>query len=61
MASNIFFTVLSILGKHLEKTTLIKSTLPSGSYKTSIDTLPPPKSLSQHCKQINKFKNELDG
>ena len=61
MASNIFFTVLGILDKHLEKATLIKSTLPSGSYKTSIDTLPPPKSLSQHCKQINKVKNELDG
>ena len=60
MASNIFFIALGILDKHLEKTTLIKSTLPPGSYKTSLDTSPPPKSLSLHCKQINKVKNELD-
>ena len=61
MASNIFFIALGIADKHLEKTTLIKSTLPPGSYKTSLDTSPPPKSLSLHCKQINKVKNELDG
>ena len=60
-ASNIFFIALGIPDKHLEKTTLIKSTLPPGSYKTSLDTSPTPKSLSLHCKQINKFKNELDG
>ena len=35
--------------------------LAHGSCKTSIDTSPPPKSLSLHCKQINKVKNELDG
>ena len=61
MASNIFFIALGILDKHLEKTTLIKSTLAPGSYKTSLDKSPPSKSLSQHCKQINKVKNELDG
>ena len=61
MASNIFFIALGILNKHLEKTTQIKSTIPPGSYKTSLDTSPPPKSLSLHCKQINKVKNELDG
>ena len=61
MASNIFFIALGIPDKHLEKTTLIKSTLPPGSYKTSLDTSPPPKSLSLHCKQINKVKNKLDG
>ena len=61
MASNIFFIALGIADKHLEKTTLIKSTLPPGSYKTSLDTSPPPKSLSLHCKQISKVKNELDG
>ena len=61
MASNIFFIALGIADKHLEKTTLIKSTLPPGSYKTSLDASPPPKSLSLHCKQINKVKNELDG
>ena len=40
---------------------LIRSTLPPGSYKTFLDTSPPPRSLSLHCKQINKVKNELDG
>ena len=61
MASNIFFIALGILNKHLEKITLIKSTLPPGSYKTLTDTSPPSKSLSLHCKQINKVKNKLDG
>ena len=60
MAINIFFIALVILDKHLERTTLIKSTLPSGSYKASLDTSPPTK-LSLHCKQISKVKNELDG
>ena len=41
-------------------TTLIRSILPPSSYKSSLDTSPPPKSLSLHCKQINKLKNELD-
>ena len=61
MASNIFFIALSIQDKHLEKTALIKSTLPPGSYKTSLDTSSPPESLSIHCRQINKVKNKLDG
>ena len=61
MASNIIFIALGILNKRLEKTTKIKSKLSPGSYKTLLDTLPPPKSLSLHCKQINKVKNELDG
>ena len=61
MASNTFFIALGVTDEHLEKTTLIKSTLPPGSYKTSLDTSPPPKILSLHCKQINKVKNELDG
>ena len=61
MVSNIFFIALGIFNKHLEKTTLIKSTLPPGSYKTSIDTSPPPESLSPHFKQINKVRNEFDG
>ena len=61
MASNIFFIALSIPNKYLEKTTIIKSSLSPGSYKTSFDTFPPPKSLSLHCKQINKAKNVLDG
>ena len=57
MASNIFF----IANKNLEKTMQIKSTLPPGSYKTFLDTSPLSQLLSLHCKQINKFKNELDG
>ena len=61
MASNIFIIALDILDQHLQKTTLIKSALPTGSYKISFDTSPPPKSLSLHCEQINKVKNELDG
>ena len=60
MASNIFFISLGIPDKRLEKTTLIKSTFPPGSYKTSLDTPSPPKILSLHCRQINKVKNELD-
>ena len=38
MASNTILIALGILEKHLEKTTRIKSALPSGSYKTSLDT-----------------------
>ena len=61
MASNTIFTALVIQDKYFEKTTLIRSTLPPGSYKTSLDTSPPLKNLSLHCRQINKVKNELDG
>ena len=61
MASNNIFIALGIQDKYLEKATLIRSTLPPGSYKTSLDTSPPPISLSLHCKQFNKVKNELDG
>ena len=61
MASNTIFIVLGIQDKYLEKTTLIRSTLPPGSYKTSLDTSPPPRSSSLYCRQINKVKNELDG
>ena len=61
MTSNNFFIELGIADKHLEKTTLIKSTFPPGSCKTSLDTSPPPKNLSLHCKQINKVENDLDG
>ena len=61
IASNNIFTALGIPDNYLEKTTVIRSTLPPGLYKTSLDTSPPPISLSLHCKQINKVKNELDG
>ena len=61
MTDNTIFIELGIQDKYLEKTTLIRSTLPSGAYKTSLDTSPTPKSLSLHCEQINKVKNQLDG
>ena len=61
MADNTIFYALGIQDNYLEKTTLIRSTLPPGSYKTSLDTSPPPKILSLHCKQVNKTKNDLDG
>ena len=57
MASNTIFITLGIPNNYLEKTTLIRLTLPPD---TSLDTSLPPKSLSLHCKQINKVKNELD-
>ena len=60
MASNTIFITLGIPNKYLEKTILIRLTLPPESYKTFFDTSLPPKSLSLHCKQINKVKNELD-
>ena len=60
MADNTIFIALGIQDKYLEKTMLIRSTLPPGSSKTSLDTSPPLISLSLNCKQINKIKNELD-
>ena len=60
MASNYIFMVLGIQDKYLEKTMLIRSTLPPGSYKTSLSTSRPG-SLSLHCKQSNQIKNKLDG
>ena len=60
VASNTIFIALCMPDKYLENTTLIRSTLPSGSYKTSLDTSPPPLSLSLHCKQMNKDKNKFD-
>ena len=60
MASNTIFIALGIQENYVEKTTLIRSTLTPGSYKTSLDTSTPPRSLSLHCKQISKVKNELD-
>ena len=61
MVSNTIFITLGIPDNYLEKTTLHSSSLLSGLYKTSLDTSPPPKSLSLYCGQINKVKNELDG
>ena len=61
MAENTIFYALGIQENYLENTTLVRSTLPPGSYKTFLDTSPSPKMLSLHCKQINKVKNEVDG
>ena len=61
IASNNIFIELGIQDKCLEKTTLIRSTLPPCSHKTGLDTSPHPRSLPLHCKQINKVKNEVDG
>ena len=61
MASNTIFIGLGVPDNYLEKTTVIRPTLPPGSHKTSLDTSPPPVSLSLHGKQIKKVKNELDG
>ena len=48
IASNNIFIALGIQGKYLGKTALIRSRLSPGSYKTSLDTSPPPRSLSLH-------------
>ena len=61
MTSNTIFIAFDIQDKYLEKTTLIRSTLPPRSFKTSLNTSPLPKPLLLHCKQINKVRNELDG
>ena len=50
MTYNTIFIALGILDNYLEKTTLIRSTLPPDSYKTSLDLSTPPKLLSLHCK-----------
>ena len=61
MADNTIFITRGKQDKYLEKTMLIRSTLHPGSCTISLDTSPPPISLSLHCKQIKKVKNELDG
>ena len=50
MTYNTIFIALGILDNYLEKPTLIRSTLPPDSNKTSLDLSPPPKLLSLHCK-----------
>ena len=57
MAGNTIFIALGIHDKYLEKTNQTNFT--PGVYKTSLDFLP--RSLSLHCKQIKKIKDELDG
>ena len=60
MADHAISYAFGIQNKYLEKTTFIRSTLPPGPYKTSLNTSPPPKILSLNCSQINKIKNVLD-
>ena len=45
----------------LKKTARTNATLPPGTYKTLLDTSPPPKSLSLHSKQMRRVKNKVDG
>ena len=61
MTDNTIFIALGISNKYLERTTPIRSKLPPGSSKISLDTSSPLKSLLLHFKQINKIKIELDG
>ena len=56
MVDNTIFYALDIQDNYLGKTNLIRSTLPPGSYKTSLDTSSSPKILSLHYKQISKVK-----
>ena len=56
-----FFTALGIPEKILKNINKKYSLVFSGSYKTQFVTTPPQKSLSLHCYQINKVKNELNG
>ena len=57
---NSFFIALGILGNSLTEIIIEKSLIFSGTYETSLDTSPPPKSLSLHCKQISSVENEVD-
>ena len=56
-----FFIALGMPEKVLRNINIKFSAVFSGSYKTQLVTTPPLKSLSLHCKQINKVKNELVG
>ena len=60
-ADNNFFIALGMPEKILKNINIKHSLAFSGSCKTQLDTTPSSKSLSRHCKQINKVKNELDG
>ena len=60
-ADNNFLIVLGMPEKILKNINMKYSLVFSGSYKTQLVTTTPQKSLSLHCNQINKVKNELDG
>ena len=57
MASNHVFNMLDMQEKYLEKITRIRSTLPPGSYKTSLATSPPPKFC--HCTVSKSTKAKM--
>ena len=61
ITENNFFTALGMPEKIIKNMNIKYSLVFSGSYKTQLLTKLPPKSLSFHCNQINKVKNELDG
>ena len=56
MAENTIFYALATQNKYLEKTMLIRSTLRPGSYKTYLDTSPPPNILSLHLSKSTESK-----
>ena len=60
-ANNNFFIALGMPEKILKNINIKYSLVFSGSYKMQLVKMPPPKSLSLHCNQINKVKNKLDG
>ena len=60
-ADNNFFIALGIPEKFFKNINIKYSLAFSRSYKTQFVTTPPRKSLSLHCNQTNKVKNELDG
>ena len=55
IAPNTIFISLGIQDNYLEKTTLIRSTLLPGSYKTSLDTSP----LHDHCRYTANKSTKL--
>ena len=61
MQTIIFFIALGMPEKIFKNINIKYSLVFSGSYKTQLVTTPPLKSLSLHCNQINKVKDELDG
>ena len=56
MADNTIFYAHGIQDSYLEKNTFIRSTLPPGSYKTSLDTSPPSKIFSFTLSKSIKLK-----
>ena len=59
MTSNSFFLMRFVYPATM-KTTRTKSISPRGTYKTSPDISPSPKSLLLYCKQFSRFKSQVD-